>query len=108
MIPVQTNDRSRRSKVLTKTSTAKRVTISQATRRLYAKRDKRFDTDADAPALPPAAWENAVVGKYYRSVKTQISLRIDKEVLDWVRSQGDGYLTRINDILRRQMIAERK
>ena len=57
--------------------------------------------------MPPAVWERGVIGKYYRPVKTQISFRIDVEVLDWLKSKGEGHLTRINDILREQMTAER-
>jgi uncharacterized protein (DUF4415 family) len=32
--------------------------------------------------------------------KTAISLRVDQDVLDWFKSQGDGYQTRINAVLR--------
>jgi uncharacterized protein (DUF4415 family) len=32
--------------------------------------------------------------------KTQITLRIDEDVLDWFRRQGSGYQTRINALLR--------
>ena len=57
--------------------------------------------------LPPEAWANGVIGKYYRPVKTQISVRIDNEVLDWLKSKGEGHLTRINEILRKRMAQER-
>jgi uncharacterized protein (DUF4415 family) len=33
-------------------------------------------------------------------VKTSISLRVDQEVLDWFKSQGPGYQTRMNAVLR--------
>ena len=32
--------------------------------------------------------------------KTSISLRLDQDVLDWFKSQGPGYQTRINAVLR--------
>jgi uncharacterized protein (DUF4415 family) len=32
--------------------------------------------------------------------KTSISLRVDQDVLVWFKSQGDGYQTRINAVLR--------
>jgi uncharacterized protein (DUF4415 family) len=32
--------------------------------------------------------------------KTSISLRVDSDVLDWFKSQGSGYQTRINAVLR--------
>ena len=50
--------------------------------------------------LPPGYWSNAVIGKYYRLLKTQISFRIDNEVLDC-------HLSRINEILRDRMARER-
>ena len=36
-------------------------------------------------------------------MKKQITLRIDGDILDWFRSGGDGYQSRINDALRIQM-----
>jgi uncharacterized protein (DUF4415 family) len=94
-------------KASTTTSSAKRVKISAQTKRAYVKRDRALDRDADAPQLPPEYWSNAVIGKYYRPVKTQISFRIDNEVLDWLKSQGEGHLSRINEILRERMTKER-
>jgi uncharacterized protein (DUF4415 family) len=32
--------------------------------------------------------------------KASISLRVDQDVLEWFKSQGDGYQTRINAVLR--------
>lgn len=40
--------------------------------------------------------------------KVAVSVRLDPEVLDWLRSKGDGHLTRINDILANLMDAERR
>jgi uncharacterized protein (DUF4415 family) len=41
------------------------------------------------------------------SRKVPVSLRLDPQVLDWLRSKGQGHLTRINDILTNLMEAER-
>ncbi len=81
----------------------KRVKITQKTRGLYEQRDQSLDDDPDAPTLPPEMWEHAIVGKYYRPIKTQVSVRIDNDVLGWLKSAGEGHLTRINDILRDRM-----
>ena len=91
----------------TTTNSAKRLKISGKTREAYRKRDRRLDNDPDAPQLPPKYWGNAVIGKYYRPLKTQISFRIDNEVLDWLKSKGRGHLSRINEILRERMTRER-
>lgn len=37
-----------------------------------------------------------------------MSVRLDPEVLEWLRSKGEGRLTRINDILTNLMEAERR
>jgi uncharacterized protein (DUF4415 family) len=87
---------------------AKRLKISEETRVAYGKRDRRLDTDPDAPQMPPEYWSNAAIGKYYRPLKTQISFRIDQEVLDWLKSKGQGHLSRINQILREHMTRERQ
>jgi uncharacterized protein (DUF4415 family) len=76
---------------------------------LYAARDKSLDAaDPDAPVMPPEFWERAEIGRFYRPLKTQISFRIDNDVLEWLKSKGAGHLTRINEILRASMIQERK
>ena len=40
--------------------------------------------------------------------KVAVSVRLDPQVLDWLRSKGEGHLTRINDILSNLMDAERR
>jgi uncharacterized protein (DUF4415 family) len=40
--------------------------------------------------------------------KVPVSVRLDPQVLDWLRSKGQGHLTRINDILANLMEAERR
>jgi uncharacterized protein (DUF4415 family) len=64
---------------------------------------KREHPNIDPPILSPEAWANAVIGKYYRPIKTAVSVRIDNDVIAWLKSKGDGHLTRINSILRKQM-----
>lgn len=43
----------------------------------------------------------------FRALKTAISLRVDNDVLDYYKQQGEGYQTRMNAALRAQMEAER-
>ena len=40
--------------------------------------------------------------------KVAVSVRLDPQVLDWLRAKGQGHLTRINDILTNLMEAERR
>jgi uncharacterized protein (DUF4415 family) len=55
----------------------------------------------DAPEL--ADWSKAVVGKFYRPIKTPLTIRLDADVLAWLRAAGRGYQTRINKLLRAAM-----
>lgn len=57
---------------------------------------------ADAPARGDRSGA-VTVGKFYRPIKKLVSLRIDADVLDWFRTQGGRYQTRINSVLRREM-----
>lgn len=57
---------------------------------------------SDAPAAEPFPPE-IHVGKFYRPVKQQISLRVDADVLAWFRSRGGRYQTYMNQVLRREM-----
>lgn len=91
-----------------KTSSVKRLAVSRETKRAYNKRDRALDRDPDAPQMPPEYWANAAIGKYYRPLKSQISFRIDNEVLDWLKSKGEGHLTRINEVLRERMVRDRE
>ena len=63
------------------------------------------DTD-DIPEAPAENWANARRGVFYRPRKEAISIRLDMDVLDWLRRQGPGYQTTINRLLRERMEAE--
>jgi uncharacterized protein (DUF4415 family) len=41
---------------------------------------------------------------FYRPVKKQITARVDADVLAWLKSQGKGYQSRMNAILRDAML----
>jgi uncharacterized protein (DUF4415 family) len=43
-----------------------------------------------------------------RRRKVAVSVRLNPDVLDWLRAKGEGHLTRINDILTNLMEAERR
>src|ERR1700722_3248427 len=67
---------------------------------------KNEDIDfSDIPELTDEWFARAVRGKFYRPIKEIVSIRLDKDVLAFYRSQGPGYQTRINDTLRAAMQA---
>jgi len=67
--------------------------------------DDQIDT-SDIPELPSSAWRNAVRGRFYRPVKQAVSLRLDADVVAWLKKPGKGYQTRANHLLRQQMLAQ--
>lgn len=59
------------------------------------------DEQIDTSDIPEAGdFSGAVRGRFYRPIKRQITLRIDADLLEWFRSQGGKYQTRINAVLR--------
>jgi len=69
--------------------------------------EKMDPGDIDLSDLPEVRdWDGAVTGKFYRPIKKPLTLRIDADVLAWLKSQGKGYQTRINRILRSAMLTE--
>ena len=62
----------------------------------------------DIPPTPEGFWQSAVRGQFYKPTKTATTVRIDSDVLAWLRAQGKGYQTRLNAILRREMLASLK
>jgi uncharacterized protein (DUF4415 family) len=73
---------------------------SEEIRALRRMKDKEIDL-TDIPEV--TNWGNAVVGKFYRPIKKSLTIRIDADVLAWLKGQGKGYQTRINGLLREAM-----
>lgn len=62
------------------------------------------DAEIDVTDIPEIRdWSRAVVGKFYRPIKKSLTIRIDADVLAWLKAQGKGYQTRINGLLRQAM-----
>ncbi|PIT67928.1 BrnA antitoxin family protein [Bartonella tribocorum] len=70
---------------------------------LAAMPDSAID-HSDIPTLDDAFWKNAVRNPFYKPTKTVTTVRVDSDVLAWLKSQGKGYQTRINAILRDAML----
>lgn len=74
--------------------------------RVLAKKSEAEIDTSDAPELPEKAWVNAERGKFYRPIKKAVSLRLDVDVLEWLKKDGQGYQTRANQMLRERMLEE--
>ena len=69
---------------------------------------KRPESEIDYTDIPPLTDEqlrSARRGAFYRPIKQQITARVDADVLEWLKGQGKGYQSRLNAILRREMLA---
>ena len=61
---------------------------------------------SDVPELDEAFFEKAVI--VLPQPKASVCIRLDQEVLDWFKTQGKGYQTRINALLRAYREAQTK
>ena len=77
--------------------------IRQELAALAAKPESEIDF-SDLPATTEHDWQGAQRGQFYRPVKKQLTVRIDADVLEWLKSQGKGYQRRLNAILRSAML----
>jgi uncharacterized protein (DUF4415 family) len=67
------------------------------------------DSEIDTSDMPEVTdWSNAVRGKFYRPVKQLLSVRLDADLIDWFKSEGSGYQTRINAALREYVQSHQK
>jgi len=65
------------------------------------------DEDIDTSDIPERlTWKNAEVGKFYKPIKTQISLRVDSDILDWFKAKGKQYTPLMNKALRAYITAQ--
>lgn len=73
--------------------------------KLAAMPDDKIDY-SDIPPLTERFWKNALRNPFYRPVKQQLTVRLDADVVAWLREQGKGYQTRINALLRAAMLRD--
>lgn len=68
---------------------------------IASKRDRDIDF-SDAP--PVLDWSGAEIGKFYRPVKKPVTMRLDSDIIDWLKADGRGYQTKANWLLRHAML----
>ena len=78
-------------------------------KRFTAMTDQDIDL-SDIPEIPVDLFAQAVVrhGLDPAVKKEQITIRVDRDVLNWYKAQGKGYQTRINALLRAYMEAHQR
>ncbi|MGA3087376.1 MAG: BrnA antitoxin family protein [Terriglobales bacterium] len=62
------------------------------------------DADADfSDAREVVDWRGAEIGKFYRPPKKPLTMRLDTDIIQWLKGYGRGYQTRVNARLRHAM-----
>lgn len=77
--------------------------------RLRKRPDSSIVRDGEAPEWTPEMFAKSVARKALAPVprKSLLSLRVDTDVIDWFRSKGSGYQSRMNALLRAYMEAHK-
>ena len=77
---------------------------------------KRLDTMTDAeidfsdiPEMTPEMFAKGIIRRGLKPItKHQLTLRLDSDVIEWFRGQGNGYQTKMNALLRAYMEEHKK
>lgn len=51
-------------------------------------------------------WADAISNPFSRPTKSQLTVRIDTRVLQWLKKDGSGYQTRLNQVLTEAMMRD--
>lgn len=60
----------------------------------------------DIPSLTDDFWKKATCSPLHKPLKQQLTVRIDADVVAWLKAKGKGYQTKMNSILRSAMLSE--
>ncbi|MGB7761613.1 MAG: BrnA antitoxin family protein [Bryobacteraceae bacterium] len=79
--------------------------LSAEKRKELQKLATRPDREIDLTDIPEIREipSDAVIGRFYRPRKTTVTIRLDADVVAWIKASGEGYQTRINAYLRQLM-----
>jgi uncharacterized protein (DUF4415 family) len=82
----------------------KKLTLTRSQANEIRALTRMKDDEIDFTDVPLTRdWSTAAVGKFYRPIKKSLTIRLDADVLAWLKGQGKGYQTRINGLLREAM-----
>jgi uncharacterized protein (DUF4415 family) len=82
--------------------------LSKEQKREIAAIAAKKDEDIDFSDIPVVLdWSQAEMGKFYRPPKKSVTMRLDADVLEWLKGYGRGYQTRANMLLRHAMVSTR-
>lgn len=79
-------------------------TLTKEQKRQAAVIAAKTDADIDlSGAREVVDWSGAEIGKFYRPPKKPVTMRLDIDIIKWLKSHGRGYQTRVNALLRHAM-----
>jgi uncharacterized protein (DUF4415 family) len=83
--------------------------FAAARKRDIARIAGKTDATIDFSEMPEVVdWTGAEVGRFYRPAKRPVTIRLDGDVIDWLKSYGSGYQTKANLLLRHAMETSRR
>ncbi len=74
--------------------------------RLDAMTEEELEASIDFEDEGEFDWDNAFAG--LPGPKQQVTVRLDRDVIDWFKRQGRGYQTRMNAVLRSYVDAQKR
>ena len=74
-------------------------------KKLKSLKDGKIDY-SDIPKTDSGFWEDAQI--IYNPTKKPVSIRLDEDVINWFKSFGKGYQTKINEVLKLYMQSVKK
>lgn len=67
---------------------------------------RKKNKDIDLSEMPEVLdWSGAEIGRFYRPTKKPVTMRLDEDVIEWLKGFGRGYQTKANLLLRHAMSA---
>jgi uncharacterized protein (DUF4415 family) len=68
---------------------------------IAAKKDREIDF-SDIPLT--VDWSGADIGKFHRPAKKPVTMRLDADIIEWLKAEGPGYQSKANRLLRHAMM----
>ena len=83
--------------------------LAAAQKREIAAIAAKTDATIDFSGMPEVIdWTGAEVGRFYRPSKRPVTIRLDDDIILWLKSYGRGYQTKANLLLRHAMESNRR
>lgn len=79
--------------------------LSPETRKQLERLAQKSDHEIDLTDIPEIQRipSDAIIGQFYRPKKTPVTIRLDADIVAWLKASGEGYQTRVNAYLRQLM-----